>query len=67
MKREELIKLKKMFNQELERRTRINQLLQENNVLEYLKLNGINPERLQIEDKWNIIKELLKARHTSAA
>ena len=60
MKREELIKLKKMFNQELERRTRINQLLQENNVLEYLKLNGINPERLQIEDKWNIIKELLK-------
>ena len=60
MKREELIKLKKMFNQELERRTRVNQLLQENNVLEYLKLNGINPERLQIEDKWNIIKELLK-------
>lgn len=60
MKREELIKLKKMFNQELERRTRVNQLLQENNVLEYLKLNGINPERLQIEDKWSIIKELLK-------
>lgn len=60
MKREELIKLKKMFNQELERRTRVNQLLQENNVLEYLKLNGINPERLQIEDKWSIINELLK-------
>ena len=60
MKREELIKLKKMFNQELERRTRINQLLQEDNVLEYLKLNGIFPDRLQIEDKWSIIKELLK-------
>lgn len=60
MKREELIKLKKMFNQELERRARINQLLQEDNVLEYLKLNGINPERMQIEDKWSIINELLK-------
>ena len=60
MKREELIKLKKMYNQELERRTRINQLLKEDNVLEYLKLNGINFERMQIEDTWSIIKELLK-------
>lgn len=60
MKREELIKLKKMYNQELERRTRINQLLKEDNVLEYLKLNGIIPERMQIEDTWSIIKELLK-------
>lgn len=60
MKREELIKLKKMYNKELERRTRINQLLKEDNVLEYLKLNGINLERMQIEDMWSIIKELLK-------
>lgn len=60
MKREELIKLKKMYNQELERRIRINQLLKEDNVLEYLKLNGINLERMQIEDTWSIIKELLK-------
>lgn len=60
MKREELIKLKKMYNQELERRTRINQLLKEDNVLEYLKLNGIKLERMQIEDTWSIIKELLK-------
>ena len=60
MKREELIKLKKMYNQELERRIRINQLLKEDNVLEYLKLNGINLERMQIEDMWSIIKELLK-------
>ena len=60
MKREELIKLKKMYNKELERRTRINQLLKEDNVLEYLKLNGINLERMQIEDTWSIIKELLK-------
>ena len=60
MKREELIKLKKMYNQELERRTRINQLLKEDNVLEDLKLNGINLERMQIEDMWSIIKELLK-------
>lgn len=60
MKREELIKLKKMYNQELERRTRINQLLKEDNVLEYLKLNGIKLEGMQIEDTWSIIKELLK-------
>ena len=60
MKREELIKLKKMYNKELERRIRINQLLKEDNVLEYLKLNGINLERMQIEDMWSIIKELLK-------
>ena len=60
MKREELIKLKKTYNQELERRIRINQLLKEDNVLEYLKLNGINLERMQIEDMWSIIKELLK-------
>lgn len=49
-----------MYNQELERRTRINKLLKEDNVLEYLKLNGINLERMQIEDTWPIIKELLK-------
>ena len=61
MKREELIKLKKMYNQELERRTRINQLLKEDNVLEYLKLNGINLERFLFnkdEDKISYLSTL---------
>lgn len=59
MKREELVKLKRILNKELERRTRSNLLLQEGLVREYLELNGISAERLQVEDIWPILKEIL--------
>ena len=59
MKREELVKLKRILNKELERRARSNLLLQEDLVREYLELNGISAERLQIEDMWPILKEIL--------
>lgn len=59
MKKEELVKLKRILNKELERRTRSNLLLQEGLVREYLKLNGISAERLQVEDIWPILKEIL--------
>lgn len=59
MKREELVKLKRILNKELERRTRSNLLLQEGLVREYLELNRISAERLQVEDIWPILKEIL--------
>ena len=59
MKREELVKLKRILNKELERRTRSNLLLQEGLVREYLELNGISAEGLQVEDIWPILKEIL--------
>ena len=59
MKREELVKLKRILNKELERRARSNLLLQEGLVREYLELNGISAERLQVEDIWPILKEIL--------
>lgn len=59
MKREELVRLKRMLNKELERRTKSNLLLQEELVKKYLELNGINAERLQTDDIWPILKEIL--------
>ena len=59
MKREELVRLKRMLNKELERRTKSNLLLQEELVKKYLELNGINAERLQTDDIWSILKEIL--------
>lgn len=60
MKRAELIKLKKLLQQEINRRNRINKLLSEDLIREFLSLNDLNINELPTEDNWFILKELLK-------
>lgn len=60
MKKSELVKLKKLLKQEIDRRDRINKLLSNNLIQEFLLLNNLNIHELQIDDKWLILNELLK-------
>ena len=60
MKKSELIKLKKLLQQETDRRNRINGLLSNGLIQEFLSLNNLNINELQSDDKWLILKELLK-------
>ena len=60
MKKTELIKLKKLLQQETDRRNRINELLSNGLIQEFLSLNNLNINELQSDDKWIILKELLK-------
>ena len=60
MKRTELIKLKKLLQKEITRRDRINELLSNNLIQEFISLNNLNIENLPIDDKWIILEELLK-------
>lgn len=60
MKKAELIKLKKILEQEITRRNKINELLSNSLIQEFLSLNNLNINELQINDKWLILKELLK-------
>lgn len=60
MKRTELIKLKKILQKEIVRRNRINELLSNNLIQEFLSLNKIDIQELPIDDKWIILEELLK-------
>ena len=60
MKRTELIKLKKLLQQETVRRNRINELLSNNLIQEFISLNNLNIQDLPIDDKWIILEELLK-------
>ncbi len=59
MKRNELVYLKKTLKYEKERILRINELLQNENVIEFLKLKGIDEQLLTI-DEWEIIKKILE-------
>lgn len=60
MKKAELIKLKKILEQEMTRRNKINELLSNNLIQEFLSLNNLNINELQVDNKWLILKELLK-------
>lgn len=60
MKKAELIKLKKLLQQETDRRNRVNELLSNNLIQEFLSLNNLDIHALPIEDKWLILEELLK-------
>lgn len=60
MKKSELVKLKKLLKQEIDRRDRINKLLSNNSIQEFLLLNNLNIHELQIDDKWLILNEILK-------
>ena len=60
MKKAELIKLKKLLQQETDRRNRINTLLSNELIQEFLSLNNLNINELQTNDKWLILNEILK-------
>jgi len=60
MKKAELIKLKKSLQQEIERRHRVNELLSNDLIQEFLLLNDLNVHELQLDDKWLILEEILK-------
>ena len=60
MKKSELIKLKKLLQKEILRRDRINELLSNNLIQEFMLLNNLNVQDLSIDDKWIILEELLK-------
>ena len=60
MKKAELIRLKKLLQQETDRRNRVNELLSNNLIQEFLSLNNLDIQKLPSEDKWIIIEELLK-------
>lgn len=59
MKPNQLVYLKKTLKYEKEKILRINELLQNENVIEFLKLKGINEQTLII-DEWPIIKKILE-------
>lgn len=60
MKKSELIKLRELFKKELTRRNKINNLLANDLIKEFLTLSNLNIEELPINDKWSILKEILK-------
>lgn len=60
MKKTELVKLKRLLQQEINRRNRINELLTNDLIQEFLSLNNIEINKLSLDDKWLILEELLK-------
>lgn len=60
MKKAELVKLKKLLNNEINRRDRINELLSKDLIQEFLSLNKLDISKLQNDDNWLILRELLK-------
>ena len=60
MKKSELIKLKKLLQQEITRRNRVNELLSNDLIKEFLTLNNLDIQKFSIEDKWPILEELFK-------
>lgn len=60
MKQSELIKLKRLLQEEMDRRNRINELLSNDLIQEFLSLNNLNINKLKLDDKWFILNELLK-------
>jgi len=59
MKKVELIKLKKLLKSEINRKNRINELLSNNLIQEFLSLNKLDINCLT-KDEWIILEELLK-------
>lgn len=60
MKKAELIRLKKLLQQETDRRNRVNELLSNDLIKEFLSLNNLDIQKFSIEDKWLVLEELLK-------
>lgn len=60
MNRTELMNLKKILKQETDRRNRVNELLKNKLIQEFISLNNLNINELQSNDKWPILEEILK-------
>ena len=60
MKKAELIRLKRLLQKEVDRRNRINELLSSDLIQEFLSLNKLDINKLEADDKWIILEELLK-------
>ena len=52
--------LKRLLQQEISRRNRINELLANDTIQEFLSLNNLDIHELPSDDKWLILEELLK-------
>lgn len=60
MNRTELIRLTRLLQKETDRRNKINELLLNDLIQEFLSLNNLDIYKLEVEDKWIILEELLK-------
>ena len=59
MKKTELIKLKKLLQQEIIKRNKINTLLSNELIQEFKSLTNLNINELQLNDNWTILEEIL--------
>ena len=59
MTRKELIDLRRLLENEKNRRLRINELLESEEVIEFLKLKGIDENPVDIEE-WLVLREILE-------
>ena len=55
MTRKELIDLRRLLENEKNRRLRINELLEREDVIEFLKLKGIDENKLDATNEWAIL------------
>lgn len=60
MTRKELIDLRRLLENEKNRRLRINELLEREDVIEFLKLKGIDENKLDATNEWAILREILE-------
>lgn len=60
MTRKELIDLRRLLENEKNRILRINELLEREDVIEFLKLKGIDENKLDATNEWAILREILE-------
>ena len=60
MKKSELIKLRKMLKEEVERRNKIKELLSNYSVKEFLNLCKLDAGLSSVDNEWQLVKDLLK-------
>ena len=60
MTRKELIDLRRLLENEKNRRLRINELLEREDVIEFLKLKVIDENKLDATNEWAILREILE-------
>jgi hypothetical protein len=60
MKKQELIRLKESLEHEINRRNRINSLLKNDIIMEFITLNGLDINEFDVSNNWVILEELLK-------
>ena len=59
MKKSELIKLRKMLKDEVERRNKIKELLSNDSVKEFLNLCKLDAGLSSVDNEWQLVKDLL--------